>query len=276
MNNADKQYVDLLKDILANGTVKEDRTGTGTIAVFGRQLRFDLLEGFPLLTCKKTHFASIVHELIWFISGDTNIKYLKDNKVSIWDEWARPDGSLGPIYGHQWRNFNSQGIDQLQEIINTLRTNPDSRRIIVCAWNPAQLPEMALPPCHAFFQFFSEVIPEGGKFPGYRKLSLQLYQRSADVGLGVPFNIASYALLLKMVAHVTGHVAGDFVHTFGDTHIYSNHITQVNEVISRPLCYDLPSVGFRRDVREITDFKFEDIILHGYQHHQFIKMDVAI
>src|SRR6056300_911619 len=231
-----RQYLDLVRRVIDEGVVKEDRTGTGTRSVFGHQMRFDLSDGFPLVTTKKIHMKSIVHELLWFIQGDTNIEYLKQNGVKIWDEWADENGDLGPVYGHQWRNWNSDGIDQIKEVINSLKNNPDSRRMIVSAWNPGVLPDTsisfsenvkkgkaALPPCHAFFQFYVH----------NNKLSCQLYQRSADIFLGVPFNIASYALLTEMIAHVCGYETGDFVHTFGDVHIYSNHEDQVKEQLSR-------------------------------------------
>ena len=246
-----KQYHDLLQHVLDHGIFKEDRTGTGTHSVFGYQMRFDLQDGFPLLTTKKLHLKSIIHELLWFLKGDTNVKYLQENGVRIWNEWADENGDLGHIYGYQWRSwpdYNGGHIDQIKEAIHTIQNNPDSRRIIVSAWNVADLPQMNLPPCHAFFQFY---VANG-------KLSLQLYQRSADIFLGVPFNIASYALLLMMVAQVTGLEAGDFVHTLGDAHIYNNHIEQVREQLSRePRA--LPKMKLNPDVKSIFDFKYEDI-----------------
>lgn len=311
MNKADENYIALIRDILENGTNKEDRTGTGTKSVFGRQMRFNLQEGFPLLTCKKTHFKSVVHENIWFLSGSTNTKYLTDNKVTIWNEWANEDGDLGPVYGHQWRNFNGtdnkKGVDQIQQIIDQLNNNPDSRRIIVCAWNPEQLPEMALPPCHAFFQFYSEPLTKLEKWALFskqclvleqpirsvddpsltdsflrnnniplRKLSLQLYQRSCDAGLGLPFNIAGYSLLLMMVAHVTGHLSNEFIWTGGDTHIYNNHIESLTEIFNRPNIYKLPKVKINPLVKNINDFKYEDIELVDYKSYPVIKLPVAI
>ena len=245
-----KQYLDLLQHVLDHGILKEDRTGTGTHSVFGYQMRFNLQDGFPLLTTKKLHLKSIIHELLWFLKGDTNVKYLQENGVRIWNEWADENGDLGHIYGYQWRSwpdYDGGHIDQIKEAIDTIQNNPDSRRIIVSAWNVADLPQMNLPPCHAFFQFY---VANG-------KLSLQLYQRSADIFLGVPFNIASYALLLMMVAQVTGHEAGDFVHTLGDAHIYNNHIEQVREQLSRePRA--LPKMKLNPNVKSIFDFKYED------------------
>ncbi|MFZ4456968.1 MAG: thymidylate synthase [Bacteroidales bacterium] len=263
-----KQYLDLLQKVLDEGTRKEDRTGTGTISLFGHQMRFNLEEGFPMITTKKLHLKSIVHELLWFLAGDTNVKYLQDNGVRIWNEWADENGDLGHIYGFQWRSwpdYNGGHIDQIKEIINTIRTNPDSRRIIVSAWNVADIPNMKLPPCHAFFQFY---VADG-------RLSLQLYQRSADVFLGVPFNIASYALLLQMVAQVTGLKAGDFVHTFGDVHIYSNHIEQVKLQLSRTP-HDLPTMTINPEINDIFQFKFEDFTLNNYNPDPHIKAEVAI
>lgn len=245
-----KQYLDLLQHVLDHGVLKEDRTGTGTHSVFGYQMRFNLQDGFPLLTTKKLHLKSIIHELLWFLKGDTNVKYLQENGVRIWNEWADENGDLGHIYGYQWRSwpdYNGGHIDQIKEAIHTIQNNPDSRRIIVSAWNVADLPQMNLPPCHAFFQFY---VANG-------KLSLQLYQRSADIFLGVPFNIASYALLLMMVAQVTGLEAGDFVHTLGDAHIYNNHIEQVREQLSREP-RDLPKMKLNPNVKSIFDFKYED------------------
>jgi len=262
-----KQYLDIARLVLDKGIQKGDRTGTGTISHFGHQMRFDLSEGFPLVTTKKLHLKSIIHELIWFLKGDTNIKYLKDNGVRIWDEWADENGDLGKIYGHQWRSWEGNGvtIDQIQEVVDTLKTNPDSRRIIVSAWNVAQLDQMALPPCHCFMQFY---VANG-------KLSLQLYQRSADLFLGVPFNIASYSLLLLMMAQVTGLEAGEFIHTFGDVHIYNNHIDQVKEQLTREP-YKLPTMVLNKEVTNIFDFKYEDFTLVGYEAHPHIKGQVAV
>ena len=263
-----KQYQDLLKHILANGTEKTDRTGTGTKSVFGYQMRFNLQEGFPLVTTKKVHLRSIIHELLWFIKGETNIQYLKDNKVTIWDEWADENGDLGPVYGKQWRSWptqDGQTIDQLKIVLEQLKTSPDSRRIIVSAWNVAELSEMALMPCHAFFQFY---VADG-------KLSCQLYQRSADVFLGVPFNIASYALLTHMVAQECGLIPWEFIWTGGDTHIYSNHMEQVNEQLKRePRA--LPKLVINPDVKSLFDFKFEDFSLENYDPHPAIKAPVAV
>lgn len=263
-----KQYLDLLRHVMEHGTMKADRTGTGTKSVFGYQMRFDLSDGFPLLTTKKLHLKSIIYELLWFLKGDTNVKYLQDNGVRIWNEWADADGNLGPIYGKQWRawrDYNGGTIDQLSEAVETIRTNPDSRRIIVSAWNVADLPEMHLPPCHAFYQFY---VADG-------RLSLQLYQRSADIFLGVPFNIASYALLLMMVAQVTGLKAGDFVHTLGDAHIYTNHFEQVREQLSREP-RQLPTMRINPDVKSLFDFKYEDFTLENYNPHPHIKGVVAV
>lgn len=263
-----KQYLDLLQHVLDHGVLKEDRTGTGTHSVFGYQMRFDLQNGFPLLTTKKLHLKSIIHELLWFLKGDTNVKYLQANGVRIWNEWADENGDLGHIYGYQWRSwpdYDGGHIDQIKEAIDTIQNNPDSRRIIVSAWNVADLPQMNLPPCHAFFQFY---VANG-------KLSLQLYQRSADIFLGVPFNIASYALLLMMVAQVTGLEAGDFVHTFGDAHIYNNHIEQVREQLSRePRA--LPTMKLNPNVKSIFDFKYEDFELTDYNPHPHIAGKVAV
>ena len=263
-----KQYLDLLQHVLDHGIFKEDRTGTGTHSVFGYQMRFDLQDGFPLLTTKKLHLKSIIHELLWFLKGDTNVKYLQENGVRIWNEWADENGNLGHIYGYQWRSwpdYNGGHIDQIKEAIDTIQHNPDSRRIIVSAWNVADLPQMNLPPCHAFFQFY---VANG-------KLSLQLYQRSADIFLGVPFNIASYALLLMMVAQVTGLEAGDFVHTLGDAHIYNNHIEQVREQLSRePRA--LPTMKLNPNVKSIFDFKYEDFELTDYNPHPHIAGKVAV
>ena len=263
-----KQYLDLLQHILERGAEKSDRTGTGTKSVFGYQMRFDLAEGFPLVTTKKLHLRSIIHELLWFLKGETNIAYLKENKVRIWDEWADENGDLGPVYGSQWRSWQGAGgetIDQISQVIDQIKTNPDSRRLIVSAWNVAEIPKMKLPPCHAFFQFY---VAEG-------KLSCQLYQRSADVFLGVPFNIASYALLVHMVAQVTGLGVGDFVHTFGDAHIYSNHMEQVQLQLSRDP-RPLPKLELNPDVDSIFDFVFEDIKIVDYDPHPTIKGEVAV
>lgn len=263
-----KQYHDLMQHILDKGVKKEDRTGTGTISVFGYQMRFDLQEGFPLLTTKKLHMRSITHELLWFLQGDTNIKYLKDNNVSIWDEWADENGNLGPVYGYQWRSWptpDGRHIDQITNVVNMIKNNPDSRRLIVSAWNVGEIDKMKLPPCHAFFQFY---VADG-------KLSCQLYQRSADVFLGVPFNIASYALLTMMVAQVCGLQVGDFVHTLGDAHLYSNHIDQAHLQLSREF-RTLPTMKINPDVKSIFDFKFEDFTLEGYDPHPHIKAAVAV
>lgn len=263
-----KQYLDLLDRVLKEGTRKEDRTGTGTISVFGHQMRFDLSEGFPLLTTKKLHVKSIIYELLWFLQGDTNVRYLQENGVNIWNEWADPDGSLGHIYGYQWRSwpdYTGGHIDQISEVVNQIKQNPDSRRMIVSSWNVADLGNMNLPPCHAFFQFY---VADG-------KLSLQLYQRSADIFLGVPFNIASYALLLMMMAQVTGLQAGDFVHTFGDAHIYNNHLEQVKLQLSRePRA--LPQMQLNPDVKDIFSFDFNDFVLSGYDPHPHIKGAVSV
>lgn len=263
-----RQYLDLLETILENGAKKEDRTGTGTISMFGHQMRFDLSKGFPMVTTKKLHLKSIIHELLWFLAGDTNIKYLTDNGVRIWNEWADEDGNLGPIYGYQWRNWPTSGgthIDQITDVIHSIKTNPDSRRHIVSAWNVGALNEMNLPPCHILFQFY---VADG-------KLSCQLYQRSADVFLGVPFNIASYALLTMMMAQVTDLKPGDFVHTFGDVHIYSNHFEQVKLQLTREP-FPLPTMKINPDVKNIFDFKFEDFELVNYQSHPHIKGEVAV
>ena len=257
-----------MQHVLDHGTQKHDRTGTGTISVFGYQMRFNLQDGFPMVTTKKLHLKSIIHELIWFLSGDTNIKYLKDNGVRIWDEWADADGNLGPVYGSQWRSWpkpDGEKIDQIAQIINTIKNNPDSRRIIVSAWNVAEVENMALPPCHAFFQFY---VADG-------KLSCQLYQRSADIFLGVPFNIASYALLTMMVAQVCGLQYGDFVHTLGDAHLYNNHIEQANLQLSREP-RPLPTMEINPNVKDIFDFKFEDFTLKNYDPHPHIKGAVAV
>ena len=273
-----KQYLDLVKHILEHGQQKGDRTGTGTKSVFGYQMRFDLNEGFPLVTTKKIHIKSVVHELLWFLKGETNIAYLKENGVRIWDEWADADGNLGPVYGHQWRNWDSKEIDQIQELIDTLKTNPNSRRMLVSAWNPSVLPDTsvsfaenvangkaALPPCHAFFQFY---VADG-------KLSCQLYQRSADVFLGVPFNIASYALFTHMVAQVVGLQVGDFVHTFGDAHLYNNHFEQVELQLSREP-KKLPRLILNPEIKNIFDFTYNDITIEGYDPHPLIKGQVSV
>ncbi|WP_215225844.1 thymidylate synthase [Echinicola shivajiensis] len=263
-----KQYHQLLQHILDNGTQKGDRTGTGTLSVFGYQMRFDLQEGFPLVTTKKCHLKSIIHELLWFLKGDSNIKYLKDNKVSIWDEWADENGDLGPVYGYQWRHWpDGKGgeIDQIKNLIHQIKNNPNSRRLLVSAWNVADVDNMALPPCHTMFQFY---VAEG-------KLSCQLYQRSADVFLGVPFNIASYALFTMMIAQVCGLEPGEFIHTFGDTHLYSNHLEQAKLQLTRD-CRPLPSMKINPEVKDIFDFKFEDFELLNYDPHPHIKAPVAV
>ena len=263
-----KQYLDLLDRILTEGVKKEDRTGTGTISVFGNQMRFNLEDGFPLLTTKKLHLKSIIYELLWFLRGDTNIKYLKDHGVSIWDEWADENGELGPVYGHQWRSWpdeNGGTIDQIQNVVNQIKNNPDSRRMIVSAWNVAEVERMALPPCHTMFQFY---VANG-------RLSLQLYQRSADTFLGLPFNIASYALLLQMMAQVTGLKAGDFIHTTGDTHLYLNHIEQAKLQLTRTP-RPLPRMIINPDVKDIFDFKYEDFQLEGYDPWPHIKAAVSV
>jgi thymidylate synthase len=263
-----QQYLDLLRRVRTEGVLKSDRTGTGTYAIFGHQMRFDLAAGFPLVTTKKLHLKSIIHELIWFLAGDTNVGYLKANGVRIWDEWARADGSLGPVYGKQWRSWaapDGRTIDQISEAVETLKTNPDSRRIIVSAWNPADIADMALAPCHCLFQFY---VANG-------RLSCQLYQRSADVFLGVPFNIASYALLTMMMAQVTGLEAGDFVHTFGDAHLYTNHVEQADLQLSRaPRA--LPRMAINPDVASIFAFRYEDFALEGYDPHPHIAAPVAV
>lgn len=273
-----KQYIDLINKVLNDGIEKSDRTGTGTKSLFGHQMRFDLSEGFPVVTTKKLHLRSIIYELLWFLKGETNISYLKANKVSIWNEWADAKGDLGPVYGAQWRNWNNEGIDQISEVIETIRTNPDSRRLIVAAWNPSVLPDTrksfaenvacgkaALPPCHAWFQFY---VANG-------RLSCQMYQRSADIFLGVPFNIASYSLLTMMIAQVTGLEPGDFILTLGDAHIYMNHIDQVKLQISREP-KKLPKMILNPKVSNIFDFQFEDFTLTGYEYHPHIKGDIAI
>jgi thymidylate synthase len=263
-----KQYLDLLQHILENGEKREDRTGTGTISVFGHQMRFSLEQGFPLITTKKVHLRSIIYELLWFLRGETNIKYLVDNQVSIWNEWADEQGELGPVYGKQWRSFPStdgKAIDQISWVIDEIKRNPTSRRLIVSAWNPGDLDKMALPPCHLLFQFY---VSDG-------KLSCQLYQRSADTFLGVPFNIASYALLTHMVAQVTGLGVGDFVHTLGDAHIYLNHLEQVKEQLKRKP-YPLPKIKLNPEISSIFDFKYEDISIINYEAHPHIKGEVSV
>ena len=263
-----KQYLDLLQRIVNEGTRKEDRTGTGTLSVFGHQMRFNLEEGFPLLTTKKLHLKSIIYELLWFLKGDTNVKYLQENGVRIWNEWADENGELGPVYGHQWRswpNYNGGHIDQIQDIVNALKNNPDSRRMIVSAWNVAEVGQMALPPCHCLFQFY---VANG-------KLSLQLYQRSADTFLGVPFNIASYALLTMMMAQVSGLKLGDFIHTTGDTHLYLNHLEQAKEQLKRTP-RTLPRMVINPNVTSIFDFKYDDFTLEGYDPLPHIKAEVSV
>ena len=273
-----KQYHDLVRHVLENGTQKGDRTGTGTKSVFGYQMRFDLSEGFPLVTTKKLHLKSIIYELLWFLKGETNIGYLNQNGVRIWDEWADENGNLGPVYGHQWRNWNSENIDQISELIDTLKTNPNSRRMLISAWNPSVLPDTsksfsenvangkaALPPCHAFFQFY---VADG-------KLSCQLYQRSADIFLGVPFNIASYALLTMMIAQVCGMEAGEFIHTFGDVHLYNNHLEQAREQLTRTP-RPLPIMKINPNVTSIFDFKYEDFELSEYHPYAHIKASVSV
>ena len=273
-----KQYLDLIEHVVKNGVEKSDRTGTGTKSVFGYQMRFDLSAGFPMVTTKKLHKKSIIYELLWFLNGDTNIDYLKNNGVKIWDDWADENGDLGPVYGFQWRNWNNDNIDQISELIETIKTNPDSRRMLISAWNPSVLPDTsksfsenvrngkaALPPCHAFFQFYVS----------NNKLSCQLYQRSADIFLGVPFNIASYALLTHMIAHVCNLEVGDFVHTFGDAHIYNNHIDQINLQLSREP-RKLPTLKIKRKVESIFDFKFEDFEIINYDPHPHIKGLVSV
>jgi thymidylate synthase len=263
-----KQYHDLMRHVLANGVKKEDRTGTGTTSVFGYQMRYNLADGFPLLTTKKLHTKSIIHELLWFLKGDTNIKYLKDNGVRIWDEWADAEGNLGPVYGYQWRSWptpDGKHIDQISQVIDMIKNNPDSRRLIVSAWNVADINNMKLPPCHAFFQFY---VANG-------KLSCQLYQRSADIFLGVPFNIASYAILTMMVAQVCNLQLGDFVHTLGDAHIYSNHIEQANLQLTRDF-RPLPNLKINPNVKSIFDFTIEDFELENYNPHPHIKAEVAV
>jgi len=272
-----QQYLDLLQHILDTGVHKTDRTGTGTQSCFGYQMRFDLQKGFPLVTTKKVHLKSIIHELLWFLKGETNIAYLKENGVKIWDEWADENGELGPVYGKQWRSWEGKDgkvVDQVSDLITQIKKNPDSRRLIVNAWNVAELPDMALMPCHTMFQFYTAPSnsPQGG---GQRTLSCQLYQRSADVFLGVPFNIASYALLTLMIAQVCDLEPGEFIHTFGDVHIYSNHMEQVNLQLSRQP-FPLPTMKLNPGVKNIFDFKFEDFTLENYQCHPAIKAPVAV
>jgi len=263
-----KQYLDLLQQVLDNGNIKEDRTGTGTKSVFGYQMRFNLQEGFPMVTTKKLHTRSIIHELLWFLQGNTNIKYLHDNKVSIWDEWADENGDLGPIYGKQWRSWAAQEgrtIDQISELIEQIKTDPNSRRLLVCAWNVGEIDKMALPPCHILFQFY---VANGN-------LSCQLYQRSADIFLGVPFNITSYALLTHMIAQVCNLEVGDFIHTLGDAHLYTNHFEQAQLQLSREP-YPLPQLKLNKDIKNIFDFKYEDIEILNYQSHPVIKAPIAV
>ncbi|MBI1423420.1 MAG: thymidylate synthase [Gammaproteobacteria bacterium] len=263
-----QQYLDLMRHVRGHGVRKDDRTGTGTLSVFGYQMRFDLQQGFPLVTTKKLHLRSIIHELLWFLKGETNIRYLKENGVSIWDEWADAEGNLGPVYGSQWRSWptaDGRQIDQISEVIQQIKANPDSRRLIVSAWNVGEIDHMALPPCHAFFQFY---VAAG-------RLSCQLYQRSADIFLGVPFNIASYALLTMMMAQVTGLQPGDFVHTLGDAHLYVNHLEQTDEQLSRTP-YPLPQMKLNPAISNIFDFVFEDFQLVDYQSHPHIKAPVAV
>ena len=260
-----QQYLDLLRDIMENGVDKMDRTGVGTRSVFGRQMRFDLSNGFPLVTTKKVHLKSIIYELLWFLKGETNVKYLQDNGVRIWNEWADENGELGPVYGSQWRNWNGEGIDQIAEVIKTLKTKPNDRRMIVSAWNVGKIPQMHLPPCHMMFQFYV----------ANNKLSCMLYQRSCDMFLGVPFNIASYALLTMMIAQVCELELGEFVHTLGDTHIYHNHFEQVKEQLSHTP-YPLPQMKINPNVKDINDFKYEDFELVNYQSYDTIKAKVAV
>ena len=263
-----RQYLDLMQHVLDNGVKKEDRTGTGTISVFGYQMRFDLSEGFPVVTTKKLHLRSIIHELLWFLKGETNTRYLRENNVTIWDEWADEQGELGPVYGYQWRSWPAADgtvVDQVSNVVRQIKTNPDSRRLIVSAWNVGEIEKMALPPCHAFFQFY---VAQG-------KLSCQLYQRSADIFLGVPFNIASYALLTMMMAQVCGLQPGEFVHTFGDAHLYSNHLDQTRLQLSREV-RPLPTMVINPEVKNIFDFKFADFTLMGYDPHPHIKAQVAV
>lgn len=260
-----RQYKELLQHILDKGVKRTDRTGTGTISVFGYQSRYDLRESFPLVTTKKIHWKSVVHELLWFIGGSTNIKYLQENGVKIWNEWADENGDLGPVYGHQWRNFGSQGVDQLTNVIEEIKRNPYSRRLIVSAWNPVDVPRMALPPCHSLFQFYVQ----------NEELSCQLYQRSADAFLGIPFNISSYSLLTLMIAQVTELKPGEFIHSIGDAHVYNDHLKQVQLQLERD-CKPLPTVSLNGDIKSIVDFKFKDIILQDYEFHPAIKAPIAV
>jgi len=263
-----KQYLDLMRHVRDNGLQRTDRTGTGTLSLFGYQMRFDLADGFPVVTTKKLHLRSIIHELLWFLKGETNIRYLKENGVRIWDEWADENGDLGPVYGSQWRSWpaaDGQKIDQISNVIDMIHNSPDSRRLIVSAWNPAEVDNMALPPCHSLFQFY---VSDG-------KLSCQLYQRSADILLGVPFNIASYALLTMMIAQVCDLEAGDFIHTFGDAHLYLNHLEQVDLQLSREP-YPLPTMTLNQDIKSVFDFTFDDITLNDYQSHPAIKAPIAV
>ncbi len=263
-----RQYLDLMSHVLEHGSEKQDRTGTGTLSVFGYQMRFDLADGVPLITTKKLHLHSIIHELLWFLQGDTNIAYLRENKVRIWDEWADENGDLGPVYGAQWRSWRTadgEVVDQITQVVDAIRKTPDSRRLIVSAWNAGEIDKMALPPCHAFFQFY---VADG-------RLSCQLYQRSADIFLGVPFNIASYALLLMMVAQVTGLEAGEFVHTLGDAHLYTNHLPQARLQLSRKP-YPLPRMRINPEVNDLFEFRFDDFELSDYQFHEHIKAAVAV
>ena len=269
-----KQYLELLQEVIQHGVPKGDRTGTGTLSQFGRQMRFDLSDGFPLLTTKKLHVKSILHELLWFLRGETNVRYLREHGVTIWDEWADQEGELGPVYGHQWRQWpaaDGGGVDQISDVIQRIQDDPDSRRLIVSAWNVADLPRMALPPCHLLFQFYVAENPAGGP----RRLSCQLYQRSADLFLGVPFNIASYSLLTMMIAQVTGLVPGEFVHTFGDAHLYVNHLEQAHEQLSRDV-RPLPTMKLNPDINSVFDFTYEDIELVGYTPHPHIPAPVAV
>ena len=262
------QYHDLMERVLNSGVEKRDRTGTGTLSIFGHQMRFDLADGFPMMTTKKLFLRAIIHELLWFLKGDTNVRYLQDHGVTIWDEWANANGELGPVYGHQWRSWpdgHGSTIDQIANLIADIKRNPDSRRLIVTAWNPADVPKMALPPCHCLFQFY---VANG-------KLSCQLYQRSADIFLGVPFNIASYALLTMMVAQVTGLAPGEFIHSFGDAHLYLNHLDQAREQLSRKP-YPLPTMRINSDVKDIFRFRYEDFTLENYRAHPTIKAEIAV